>query len=709
MSAVLQRISGHGNASGNIASSTFKYRPLTLAVLLTLSGLAFAVAPAEETGDRTARGDTTITLGTFKVTGSEQESGQLAASDLPSSVDIVGGDQIETENVDFSVGLMKKVPGTYFGDWNQGVISGSVSFRGYDTNNVQPFTLVVDGIPHHFDLLGRADFQPFFSLEIERIELVRGTIDPRFGHGNVAGTLSIFTKKDWDLTQIRLLAGEHNTREAQMVGGANDGNFSQTYFIGLRSSDGYRDHSDMRKGAMSGKWFYTSDDKRLRTGIIARAFTMDADAPGYLSLADAESGPLSSVEFSASDGGTQDNNHVSAHFDYNLTNAVDLSIKAYTQDFDRTRWARFSLAGTQQEEINQTRNTGIIANLSHANSNIPGFDRVTFNIGADYTNFSATVRHYNTENRVRQDIFRDWDFDWNSWGAYVSADGEVNKWLRLTAALRSDSFSGDFTNILAGQQSGMVDLKNILQPKIGAILTPADNYSVYANWGRTFQLPANPDIYGQTAAGALISRNISESQNDGWEVGIKASPIEPIDVRLAYWSMTASGELVNVDGTSDKMNGGETERKGVDFALNARLHPWVSLWGSLSLVDAIYKKPAPGLENRTGKKLEMVPEYTAKVGVDFNHPSGASANLWLDITDDYYPILGDIDLRDREAGGYEIAHFSASYLVQPSMQVGLDIRNVFDKDHFSWAWAHDRGVQPGQPRSFYGWVRFEYQ
>lgn len=709
MSAVLPHTSGCFNTIGSIASSIFKYRPLTLAVLLSLSGLTLAAAPTENIGDRTSRGDTAITLGTFKVTDSEQASRQLTASDLPSSVDIVGGNQIETENVDFSVGLMKKVPGTYFGDWNQGVISGSVSFRGYDTNNVQPFTLVVDGVPHHFDPLGRADFQPFFSLEIERIELVRGTVDPRFGHGNVAGTLGIFTKKDWDLTQIRVLAGEHNTRDAQMVAGANDGNFSQTYFIGLRSSDGYREHSDLRKGTMSGKWFYTSDDKRFSAGVIARTFTMDADAPGYLSLSAAESDPMSSIDFSASHGGTQDNNHVSVHFDYKLTSTVDLSLKAYTQDSDRTRWARFSLAGTQQEQVNYTKNTGLIANASHINSNIPGFEHVTFNIGVDYTRFSATDRRYDTDNRVRQDIFRDWDFDWNSWGAYVSADSDVNKWLRLVAALRMDSFSGSLTNILADQRTSMVDLKNIMQPKIGAVITPLPDYSVYANWGRTFQLPASPDLYGQTANGALISRDIAESRNDGWEVGIKASPIDRIDVRLAYWSMTATGELVNIQGTNDKMNGGETERKGMDFSLNAELHPWIDLWGSFSLVDAIYARPAPGLENRTGKKLEMVPEYTAKVGIDFSHPSGVSANLWMDIVDDYYPILGNIDLRDRKAGGYEVAHLTAAYQIKPSMQVGLDVRNVFDKEHISWAWDHDVGVQPGQPRSFYGWVRFEYQ
>lgn len=680
---------------------------LMLACLMS-AGAAAQIAMAQETDGSTQRAErssTAIELGTIKSVAEAEPAG-IAAVDLAATVDVIGGDKIETENVDFAVGLIKKVPGVYFGDHNNGVVPGTFAIRGFDTNNPPPVTLAVDGIPHHFDPRGAADFQPFFALEIERMELVKGTIDPRFGIGNVAGTLGLTTKRGWDMTQVRLLAGEYNTVDAQMFTGHKSGNFTQDYFIGMRKTDGYRENSELLKGAASGKWFYTSDDKRLTVGAIARVFSMDANAGGYTSIEEARNDPSFSPAFSASDGGVQNNDHVSVHVDYALTSNIDLSVKAFRQSLDRSRWARFNLAGSQQERINDDSNTGIIATMSHYNDAIPGFDNVRFDFGFDYTAFDNIEQRYATNNRVRQNMTRDWRYDWEGWGLYAQADGEVNRWLRLIAGLRTDSFGGDFTNVLADQRSTMRNTKNIVQPKAGIVITPHEDYSIYANWGRTFKLPANPDLFGQDGGGNPIPA-LGEGKNDGWEIGVTASPIDAVRVRVAYWELDSGNEIIHVDGNN--INAGATDRKGFDIALTADVHEWVSIWASYSNVDAIYLNPAPALAERAGHKLALVPEYTAKIGIDVDHPSGVTMNLWMDFVDDYFP---EATLAQREQfgelGGHEVAHLALGYRISPTVTAGVDVRNLFDKEYFSWAWDYDVGIMPAQPRSFYGWVRFEY-
>jgi iron complex outermembrane receptor protein len=654
------------------------------------------------------RSSAAIELGTIRSVaeaGGPAEAG-VTATELPATVDVIGGDRIETENVDFAVGLMRKVPGVYFGDHNNGVVPGTFGIRGFDTNNPPPVTLAVDGIPHHFDPRGAADFQPFFAMEIEQMELVKGTNDPRFGVGNVAGTLSMKTKRGWDLTQMRLLAGEHNTIDAQMFTGKKGENFSQDYFVGLRSTDGHRENSDLIKGAVSGKWFYTTDDGRLSAGVIARSFNMKANAGGYTSIEEAKRDPSFSPAFSASDGGTQENDHISAHFDYALSANTDASLKIYNQTHHRVRWARFSLAGSQQERINDDENRGIIASLSHFNNSVPGFLNVRFDLGFNYDRFENVDQRYASDNRVRGNILRDWRYDWNGWGAYAQADGQVNDWLRLIAGIRTDSFSGDFTNVIAGRSSKMEDMKNIVQPKAGIVLTPHDKYTVYGNWGRTFRLPANPDLFGQDSAGNLIP-SLREGENDGWEVGLTFTPIDPITVRLAYWELESGNELIHMDGTV--VNGGTTARKGYDISVTADINEWFSAWAAYSNVDAKHVNPAPGLEDRAGQKLAIVPDYNAKIGLDINHPSGLTASLWMDIVDDYYPDTDTIADRARgEYGGYEIAHLALGYKMSPTITVGVDVRNLFDKQHISWIWDYDVGVMPGQMRSYYGWIRYEY-
>ena len=78
------------------------------------------------------------------------KSSHIKSADIPSSVDVVGGEHLENENVNFSMELMKKFPGIYSGIYNQGVISGTFSMRGYDLNSTPPVALLIDGIPSYY-------------------------------------------------------------------------------------------------------------------------------------------------------------------------------------------------------------------------------------------------------------------------------------------------------------------------------------------------------------------------------------------------------------------------------------------------------------------------------------------------------------------------------------------------------------------------------
>ena len=627
----------------------------------------------------------------------------LKTADVPASVDVVGSDQIERENVDFSMELLKKIPGVYYGDWNQGVISGTVSMRGFDANHDAPATLIVDGIPHNFGY-GRMDIQPFFPLEIDRIEMVKGTFDPRYGLQNIAGNINLHTRRGGNFLASRLLAGSYQTYDAGIIGGRDDGNFSQTYFVDYRQTEGYRDHSDLKKGAASGKWFYTTDNKRLTAGVIARFFSMDANAPGYLTKQEADDDPTMAAPFALSDGGEQDNRHVSGHLDYALTDNLFWSFKSYYQIIQRTRWCRWSMDGDQQERYRDDRQLGAISTLTYEieDTFIP---RLTLNWGLDFQHQNNLEQRWVTDNRVRQGgTIRDWDSSWYYLGTYVEADGDLTSWLRLNAALRVDQLNGEMTNQASGLTSDMVDLGLIWQPKIGFIVTPWEGYNLYGNWGRAFQTPSTPTLYGQNSSGSAISRDIEYSKNDGWELGIKASPFNWVSARIDYWQMVATDEVrAKNDGSGDYINAGETIRKGWDFALSVRPHQWVSLWGSYSVIDAKYTDPGPGLEIIKDNDIEGIPEYVAKAGVDFEHPCGLFSNLWVEMQGDY-----DIDAantRERD-GAYSVWNWSLGYKWD-KFTFGLEVKNLLDEEYYSHIWDNDSGFNPGDGRSYYVWVSME--
>jgi iron complex outermembrane recepter protein len=640
-------------------------------------------------------------LGTVTVT---EKSQYVATADIPASVDVIGADQIETENVDFSMELMKKVPGTYFGDWNQGVISGTFSLRGFDTNHDVPATLIVDGIPHLFGY-GRMDIQPFFPLEIDRLELVKGTSDPRYGLQNIAGNLNLYTKRGGNQTQARLLTGSFDTYDGSIITSHETGRFTQTYFAGYRQSEGYREHSDLKKGAASGKWFYTSEDERFSIGAIARYFGMDADAPGYLSKEQSDEHPSMAAPFARTDGGEQENKHLSLHMDYGFSDQLKWSVKAYGQELERTRWARWSMAGSQSETLQDDKQYGAISNLTFETEDW-GIRKLKLEWGLDFQHQDNLQTRWNTKDRVRQgDPFRDWDFSQQYVGSYIQADGEILSWLRLIGGLRVDNFGGELHNCISDTKSDMLDMDLIWQPKIGAIITPIQGYSLFANYGRTFQLPGTPQLFGQDAAGHLISRDLAESANDGWEVGVKVSPVQWLSARVSYWDMVATDEVRDKkDGTGDFINAGETHRKGWDFSASIRPYKMVSLWGSFSWVDAIYTDPGPGLEAQKGKHIENIPEYIGKVGADFEHPCGFFSSLWLEAQSDYY--IDPQNLKEKD-GAYDIWNLKLGYTASFAT-FNFEVKNLFDQKYNGFIWNDFYGYSPGDERSFYGSVTFKF-
>ena len=449
------------------------------------------------------------------------------------------------------------------------------------------------------------------------------------------------------------------------------------------------------------------DDSQSQIGAIVRYFSLEADAPGYLTEEQSEADPTQAASFALSDGGEQENVHASLHYDRWFTDQLSWTLKGYAQTVDRTRWARWSDAGSQTETLIQDAQYGMISTLTYE-KNYTFIKRLKIDWGLDYQYNESTEQRWTTENRNRiGSESRYYDDLIYYWGSYVQADSDINDWLRLFAAIRMDSFDGEMENKLTGTKSDMVDLDFLWQPKMGAVITPYHGYNFYANWGRTVQLPGIPDRYGQDTSGNLKSRDLTESTNDGWEVGIKASPLDFLSIRADYWKMVATDEVrKKADGSGDKINVGETEREGWDVSLSVKPHEWLSIWGSYSYVQAIYTEPGPGYADRKGKDIELIPDFTAKLGVDFKHPLGFASSFWMESQGDYY-VLNDPENKNKKVGDYNIFNFKASYKLEKAT-IGFEIKNLFDQDYYAYAWNLSNGFSPGDGRSCYVSMTFEY-
>jgi iron complex outermembrane recepter protein len=669
------------------------------AYVLTIEHPGFTAHRGELVVSRESPPDILVTLPlagraeTVVVIGREgrRRSPSLESADIPGSVDILGADQLRAENVDFGVELLRKVPGVYTADYNQGIVAGDLGIRGFNTEaEIAHTALLVDGIPANLNS-GFAEMNGIFPLEMDGIEIVKGTNDPRYGLHNIAGNVNVFTHRDGRLREIRAAYGAFGTTEAQGIAALGGERVSQTYFAAYRRSAGYRDHSGYDKHALSAKLFWRSASGRVRTGVIARTFDWDAEAPGYLGRDDARSTPRASPAFSATDGGDVRNRHVSAHLEYTPRNDVFGSFRAYRQTFRRQRFVRFTAAGSQQERLEDEAQYGAIVSLTFRPVGA-GAHGLAVSWGADAQFQDNLAQRYQASERTRGALLRDQDFTFRQAGTYAQVEGRPVSRLRLVAGMRLDRLGGDFTNRLTGQRAGAIPYGTIPQPKAGAIVTVAKGTNAYANWGRAFQVGVG--------AGAFGRQDLGYSRNDGWETGLRFAPSERLAGRAAYWKQHASDEVrLKFDNSGDSENIGETRRDGFDLEVNLRPYRTVTAWGVYSRQRARIVEPGRAEQGLRGKELHHVPRYTAKAGLDVAPLRRLTVSLW------WYG-QGDYELTNDNAlerfGSQSLWNADANVELG-RYRVGAHLKNVLDRYYEGTAW-YDGAVTlhaPGEGRALY--------
>jgi len=319
--------------------------------------------------------------------------------------------------------------------------------------------------------------------------------------------------------------------------------------------------------------------------------------------------------------------------------------------------------------------------------------------GVDAEHQENRSQRYTTLNQARQTRTRDQAFEFNTAGAFVQAVIKPIAGLTLTPAFRVDRIDGTYTNKLNGQSYDANDYGNIKQPKLSAVYVLADGYSVYGNWGRSFQVGVGTASYKVNQ-----SADLSPSINEGWEAGLKFRPLAWLDGRVAAWRQTASNEArrrLN-DPANDAENVGQTRRQGIDLQLNAQPTRQLGLWVAAALQRSKILQADAASAGTVGKEIDHVPHLLYNLGADYQASEAWRLSAWVNGQSSYYLERTN---STGKFGGYALANVSAAWKLTPKVSVEVQVRNLFDRySEYVW-WDGAQSLHaPGTPRSVYGTV-----
>ncbi len=594
----------------------------------------------------------------------------FASGKLAGSYDIIKRDQLIYEHPDDTLELFSKVPGVTLSRYNQGIINTDISIRGFAGDGTTPHgKLLIDGIPSNLHN-GFNELDQMFPLAIGGIEVFKGTGDVRFGLYNIAGNYQVSSRTDL-AREIQLTYGSFDAREIQAYWGLKSGNLTHNYFLGWRESNGYRDHTDLRKYTLSGRWSYEFDDA-TRLSLIARTSSYDGESPGYLDRETARTDPRSSAEFASEDGGEKSVDHISLHFDKELLGGdLTFSAKAYYQNFERNRWVRFSEAGSLRNRIDDQDMSGLITSLEWN-----FHDQWTLRAGLDYEYQDVLEQRFqvagNTREGAIERVRRNHRYDLEILGGFVSVEHNPTDWLRWNAGVRLDHLDGDFENleIADATRFGEVhDFGVIVQPKVNLFVSLSDSLTAFANAGRSFQHPFGAALYTN---GDRSIRDVSI--NDGWEVGFKWDATDDLSLRASYWQQQASDEFVVVDDVP--RNVGETDREGIDLSLSWNPSEQLSLWGNYSYTSSEIVSTDSTRAATRGNRLRGVPDYTFSIGGSYHITESLTARLHVDGQGSYFVNENN---QGGTFGGYTLVNAGIDY-EKDWGRLSLQLNNLLDRD-----------------------------
>ena len=179
---------------------------LLLAVAAALASLmpsARAEADASASPGASTAGDPAIVLGGVTVSG--RSSGVLKTRQVLTSVDILGADRIEDRNVAQSWELLGLLPGIQLTETRMGAESGKPTFRAFNGEGyINGIKVLIDGIPSNVNSGNQRFIDMVFPLDIDSIEVVRGTNDPRHGLHAIGGSIDVVTRQGGNYGEARL-------------------------------------------------------------------------------------------------------------------------------------------------------------------------------------------------------------------------------------------------------------------------------------------------------------------------------------------------------------------------------------------------------------------------------------------------------------------------------------------------------------------------
>lgn len=610
--------------------------------------------------------------------------------DVPAAVSRIGQTDLNRYDNSTILQAMNTQPGVRMEQRSPGSyrlnIRGSSMRSPFGISNVKVY---YDGIPYTGPG-GTTDLNELGFYSIQSVEIIKGPAGSMYGAGTGGALLINNTPENFRAGfSAAYTRGSFNTNNANLNIRLGDGDANNTINYQHLNSDGYRDHTQMRRDVVSWDALLKKTDNAV---LQSHFFYSDLyyQTPGALNKAEYEANPRAARPRSGIFPSAEESKaaiHDQAFFaGFSLQQKISSawkntsSVYGYYWHHNNPTFRNY----TRRVEPNFGGRTDF-----QYNKNLTG-GTLSVNLGGEYQHNFITSRLYGNRNGEVDTVQTDDEI--NNIQGFVF--GQLNLTLTsgwtFTAGASFNKARVSFSRFsTVPSQNEERGFKGELAPRIAVLKKLNDKFSVYASVARGFSPPASSELL--PTSGVFNTQLQAESGVD-YEVGTRGSFLGSrlfIDVNVFHYQVENSiVQKQDATGGIFYDNAGSTNQNGIESHVSYtiinnpfRFLEYLSVYASDTWNNFKYKNYKQLSDDFSGNKLTGVASQSLAAGIDLSTKAGLYANLT-------YFYGGRIPLNDANtafADPYNLLGVKIGYRVPVSDKFTLELftgaENLFDETY----------------------------
>lgn len=595
-------------------------------------------------------------------------------TDAPIAISTISAQTLQETKATTLDKVLNKVSGVYMVDL--GNEQHTMAIRqpiGYKSL----FLYLEDGIP----IRTTGDFNHNALIEInmaalKNIEVIRGPASSLYGSEAVGGAVNFITAAPSlvPVAKVQLEASNWGYKRTDFsVSGAKG---KTGFMVGGYYADqhnGYMDHSDFRKLALTARVDYQVNDKNKwtnaatlvnyktdQTGGLDSAHFFSKDYRNFQTFSYREVKALRIRSTWEHEWNSNNHTTVTAFFRHSTIGQnpfyaikdVPNSLKA-RGEINSDAFYSYGLIAQHKKQFPWMK-AALIAGVS------ADYSPATYL--ANYIDITKDAAGYYTSYQQTDSLLTSYRVNLLNTAAYTQFEFSPLSGMRVVAALRYDRMDYDFNNHLSpsaftGAPSERNNF-NALTPKLGLTYNFALNRGVYVNYSRGFAPPNISELYRGVKVPVLKQAIYNNYEAGGW-FGFAQ---EKGYVDVSTYEMKGSNEIVSVrmaDGSYENRNTGATTHRGVEW--NIRYAPVSSIFlrTSGTYASHIFNAYAEKGKEYNGNEMNGAPKWITNSEVTWKpvFVKGFRIGMEWQHIGSYYMDAANTD----KYGGYDLFNIRTGY------------------------------------------------